>query len=441
MPKPVAVGSSAPNAGWRAVSLFTLFYALAYLDRRIISFLVDPIQATFHVTDFQLSLVQGLAFVLSYALFTLPIGWAVDRWPRRRILFLGLVCWSIFSAACGLARSYGQLLLARLGVGAGEAALHPAVNSFLADIFPKERLTTALAVFGLGGILGASLSVAVGGAVVDFAEGAGRLSLPLIGEVLPWQFVFLMTGLPGLVVAFLVFTVQEPARTGSEIAPHGAAPSPHALAYVWRHRRFFGPHFIGFSLVSLAASGFTSWAPARLMRSFDLSAGDVGATMAIIMLVMGGLGMLLPGLIVDRMMRAGRSDAHLRYYVIAALALGAAGCAFGLAPSPLAAFASVALVDLTLGFFPIATASLQLTTPPRYRGQVTALFLLFYNLIGQGLGPSVVAAISDFAFGDRQKIGVAMSLTFLAVLPLAAGLFAYGLAGMRRAAAELDKES
>ena len=428
------------KAGWLAVGIFVILYALAYLDRKIISLLVDPIRASLGATDFQISILQGIAFVFFYTVCALPIGWAVDRFPRRRIIFWGLIIWSLFAAAGGLAKTYTQLLFTRFGVGAGEASLHPAAQSMLADLFPKERLTGAMAIFGLGGTIGATLSVAIGGIVVGFAQSTTGYELPIIGHLEPWQLVFIITGTPGLLLAFLVFVVPEPPRRIHRVV----RPAEHkqsfggAITFMLGHRRFYGAHFMGFSLLSVMAAGFVAWTPTHLMRTFDLPVAQVGLTLAVIQISFGMLGMALPGQFIDRMYRRGARDAHLRYFMWSALVMGAAGICTGFAPTPLLAYVGIAVLNLAWGFFPVASAAIQIVTPNYYRGQVTAAFLVFYNIVGQGFGPSIVAAISDFAFHDDQKIGWALAVTFAVAAPLAALTFCYGLPGMRRTAAETE---
>lgn len=424
-----------PRAGWTAVTVFLLLSALAWLDRKIIAFMVGPLREALGATDFQISLLQGLAFVLFYSLAALPIGWAVDRFSRRRIIFWGIITWSAFAMAGGVARTYWHLLVARFGVGAGEASLHPAATSMLADLFPKHKLTTAIAVFGLGGILGSAISNAIGGLVVGFTEGSGGYQLPLLGHVAPWQMVFLITGAPGILMSFLMFAVPEPARRIEQAHAAHAAGFGGAMGFMWRNRRFYLPHFIGFSLVSIMASGFTAWTPSHFMRTYDLPVAQVGLTMAALQISLGAIGMVAPGFIIDRMMRRGRVDAHLRYFAWGVMLLGASGLWMALAPSAGTAFGALALVDLTIGFYPIAIASLQVVTPNQYRGQATAAFLIVYNIVGQGLGPSVVAGFTDFLFRSDEMVGASLALTFALCTPLAALCFWYGMRSMRRIAA------
>ena len=161
---------------WRMVWVLTLLYALSLLDRQVITLLIDSIRKDLKITDFQVSLLQGLSFALFYAVFGLIFGWAVDRLPRRRVAITGVTIWSLAAASCGLARTFGQLAVARFGVGAGEAALAPSAYSMIADSFPKHRLALAMAVFGARPSIGNALSNGVGGLLVHLLPAKGWTS-------------------------------------------------------------------------------------------------------------------------------------------------------------------------------------------------------------------------------------------------------------------------
>ena len=435
LPRTAAPPTPSPRAGWTAVSVFLVLYALAYLDRQVLTLLVDPIRQDLGATDFEISLLQGAAFVLFYTICALPIGWAVDRYPRRRVIFVGILVWSIAAAAGGLARNYWQLLLCRFGVGAGEAALSPSAYSMLSDLFPKERLAGAMAVFSTGAIIGGAISLTVGGLVVSLAKGAEGYVIPLLGEVRPWQLVFLITGAPGVVLAFLVFLVREPTRRGRIAAKVSKGLGVGALIPFLRSRwRFYAAHILGFSAFNLTVAAYVAWTPTFLMRKYGLSAAETGFTLGGLSLVCGVAGMLGSGFIVDRLFRRGLKDAHLRYYAVGAALCGVAGVGAMLVPTLPLAIACMSVVKVISPFIAVAAAALQITTPNEYRGQVSALFLFVYNILGFGLGPSIVAGISDFVIGGgRGDIGLAMAVTFAMFTPLAVGAFIAGLRPMRRA--------
>jgi MFS family permease len=233
-------------AAWYTVAILFMFYWLSILDRLIISLLVKPIRQDLNISDFELSLLQGFAFGIFYAICGLPLGWLVDRMSRRKIIYFGVTVWSFATFSCGLARNYFQLFLSRVGVGAGEASLSPAAYSLLADSFPPQKLTLAITIFGLGSLIGTGMAYALGGMVVEMASNGDPVILPLIGEAKPWQLVFMVIGLPGVLLALLAFTLREPVRRVEmkNAAADGAGRSlREELAdmrrFIVSHKRFY----------------------------------------------------------------------------------------------------------------------------------------------------------------------------------------------------------
>jgi MFS family permease len=189
-----------------------LCYTLSFVDRQILGLLVPFIKADLKINDTLVGLLAGTAFALFYAVMGLPLGRVADSANRRNLISISIAFWSIFTAACALARSYTTLFLARVGVGVGEAGLNPASFSILSDLFPKERLGAALSVFYIGNLLGSSLALIVGGTVVQAVTRQPEVTLPILGAMASWRLTFLILGLPGLFFALLVFTVKEPIR-------------------------------------------------------------------------------------------------------------------------------------------------------------------------------------------------------------------------------------
>ncbi|WCT74462.1 MFS transporter [Sphingomonas naphthae] len=403
---------------WTTVWILTLLYAIAYFDKRLITLLIDPIRETIGATDLQMSLLSGAAFVSFYVIFSFPIGWAVDRMQRRNIIFWGVASWSVFAALGGLARSFWQLLGSRFGVGAGEAALMPAAHSMIADLFPRDKLSRALGIFTLGAFIGSALSFAIGGTMLSHFKRGDGIDLPLIGSMLPWQAVLLLASLPGIPLALLIFAVREPRRGHANMQHRSSAG---AATYLRRHAGFYALHFIGFSTLAIMTAGVSSWLPTHIMRTYGEPVGRVGMLLATFQLTVGPLGMLLVARTVDRMFRAGQRDIHMMFYVWGVLVLAAAGILIGLAPNAIIAYVGIVIYDsLHGGFLPVAGAILQLTTPSQYRGQATAIFFVFYNVMGQALGPIAVAMSTDLLFGSDRMIGSAIALTCAVVGPITA---------------------
>jgi MFS family permease len=423
-------------AEWRTLGILLLIYMLAYLDRQILTLLVDPVRSHLGVSDVEMGFLQGLGFTLFYALCGPLVGWTVDRYNRRLVIFTGIVIWSFSTAACGVANSYAQLLLARFGVGAGEAALLPAAYSIISDMVDKSRLGRAMGVFSLGSIAGGALSYVAGGALITYAGNFAGSDLPVIGAMRDWQLVFLAIGALGLPMAFLVFAFPDPQRR--KRAGDAAAPGL-AGAHFAKHWRFYTCHFMAFSLFCFLGAATTAWSATYMMREFGWSVGGVSALLGIKTLAAGALGMVGGGLLADWLTRRGIRDAHMRMYIFIMPVFAAAGMTAYLASNMWIAFAGLVVVSLISPFIAVAAAALQLATVPERRGIASASFLLIYNLIGFGLGPAVVALASRLIFGDSGNLGPAMALAF-AVLPvLVMILMALGLRPMREAVADVAR--
>lgn len=407
---------------WWSVFVLMLLLLLAFLDRQLLSLMVGPIKADLGISDFQIGLLQGFSFALFYAVFGLPFGWAVDHFPRRHIILGGLTIWSFAASACGLAQQFWHLLLARFGVGSGEAALYPASFSILADIFPPHRLALALSVFGAGAVIGGAAALAVGGLIIDHVP-AGGLDVPLLGEIKAWQFVFLVTGLPGLLLGWLVYTIPEPARGRSKPVREAGQESSGTGSFrslLGQRRRFYAGHILGFGFNSLASYGLILWTPAYLSRRFGWGAAEIGGWIAATHIAAGLVGGVLVGWIVDRWYAAGRRDAHLRFYAWAGLVQVVLICTAVSMPSPYLFLLFDGISFLFAPFTGVAAAALQIVTPAAYRGRASAFYLFIFTIIGLGLGPTIVASFTDFLFADDRMVGWSIALTFLIFLPLSA---------------------
>ena len=176
-----------PVYAWYVISIFYLAYTLAFIDRIIVSFLVGPIRADFNITDFQFSLISGLAFAIFYATLGIPIARLADTRNRRNIITVGITIWSLMTAICGLTSNYWQLFLARLGVGVGEATLSPAAISMISDYFPKERRALPINIYSAGVQGGAGLANIFGGLIVGYAMAGGIQEMALFGDMRAWQ--------------------------------------------------------------------------------------------------------------------------------------------------------------------------------------------------------------------------------------------------------------
>jgi len=423
------------SAEWQTIVILLLIYTLAYLDRQILTLLVDPIRAHLGVSDVEMGFLQGLGFTLFYALCGPFVGWMVDRHNRRLIIFTGVVVWTLSTMACGFANSYTELLLARFGVGAGEAALLPAAYSIISDMVDKSRLGRAMGVFSLGSIAGGSLSYVVGGALIGYLGQYAGTDIPLIGAMRDWQLVFVAIGALGIPLSFLAFAFPDPGRRTGAGANSSASASTRS--HFSKHWRFYACHFSAFSLFCFLGAATTAWSATYFMREFDISVGTVSALLGIKTLTTGALGMVGAGLLADWLTRRGYQDAHLRMYIYIMPIFAAAGMIAFLSPNLWIAFVGLALTGVIAPFIAVAAAALQLATIPERRGIASATFLLVYNLVGFGLGPAIVALVSRLAFGDDGNLGTGLAMAFMAVPPIIMLLMALGLRPMREAVADV----
>jgi len=413
---------------WWATGVLLVLCVVSFLDRQLISLLIAPIRADFGVSDFHMGMLQGLAFAAFFAVCGLPLGWAVDRFSRRAVVFFGVTTWSIAASAGGFASQFWHLLLARFGVGAGEAALSPAAYSLLSALFPPHRLALALSIYGAGAVIGSAGAVALGGMLIQASPAAG-ITVPGLGHFSAWQFVLLLSGLPGLLLGWLAFTIKEPERP-ARLATTDASGVHRILL---RNRRFYVGHVLGFSFNSLASYGLVLWTPAYLARSFGMEAGEIGLAMAAAHIPTGLVGALSIGYVVDRWFARGQLDAHLRFFACSVLVQAVlVGIAVSM-PSAALFLVFAGLAHCFAAFTGVAAAALQIVTPAGYRGRVSSVFLFILYMIGLGCGPAIVGAFTDFLFADDLAVGWSIALTYAIFAPLSALMLGVACRSMREA--------
>lgn len=417
-----------PAMAWFAVAALMIAYTSSFIDRQILSLLVEPIRADLEISDTQFSLLAGIAFSLFYTLMGLPLARLADRGSRRLIIFVGIVVWSLMTAACGFANSFLGLFVARIGVGIGEATLSPAAYSMIADYFPPERRARAMGAYAMGPYIGAGLAMIIGGQVVDALTLMGPVEAFGLGGFAPWQLAFIIVGLPGLLIASLFLIVREPARRG--LAPQQAKTG--LSAFMWSRRRMFTLLILGFSFFGIAANSYLAWMPALLIRSHGWTPGEIGLAYGSILLIFSAPGVFVGGWLTDRLTMRGRTDAPVR---VAAWTM--AGLTPFVAATPLLGDVNLLLASLAAASFGFGMLNglpgpaLQLVAPNQLRAQVVAAYFLIGNLISLGLGPTLVAWISDRFLGGPSHIGVALSAVGGVAVASSAALLGLSLLSFR----------
>ena len=419
-----------------ALGVLLCAYILSFIDRNVMAVLIGPIRDDFAISDFQYSLLHGFAFSMFYIALGLPIARLADRHSRKWIVTAGVVCWSLMTCLCGAARSFAALFITRVGVGVGEAALSPPAFSLLSDMFAADKLPRAIAVYSLGITLGGGLAYIIGGAAYEYFSERGPLDWPLLSGLRPWQLTFIAVGLPGFAIAGLLLLMTEPRRGGGREDANAAEGYSlgQIAAHLKIHRGAYGPLLGAMSLLSILGYGTMAWYPELLIRNFALGRAEAGGQFGLIFLIAGSAGTVLGGWAVQPLRERGYADAPVRVILFVAALWLLPACLGPLAPSArLALLAAIPIVLLLNAYFGVGVAALQLITPNRMRAQVSALLLFLTNLFGLALGPSAVAAITDFAFGDDLALRYSLMALPLLACPAAAALLATGLRPYRRA--------
>lgn len=425
---------------WYVVATLTFVYMFSFIDRQILNLLVAPIRRDLGISDTQMSWLMGPAFAFSYIIFGILFGRLTDSRSRRTIIAAGFAAWSIFTASCGVAKTYLQILLLRVGVGVGEASLSPAAYSLITDYFPPKRRATALGVYSMGIYIGSGLAFIVGGIVARAAAAQDAWQLPIVGATRPWQVVFFIVGLPGVLLALLMYTVREPLRRGAKMvkAADGTTrvaqvPLGEVLAYLWRNKLTFICHNVGFALLSFSSYGSSAWIPTFLQRNHGWTIGKSGIVYGIIVAIFGTLGVALGGRFADWMSERGRRDATMRVGLIVSLAWLPTGVLYPLvSDATLVAVLIAPTVFLSSAPFGVAAAAIQQMMPNNMRGQASAIYLFVINFVGLGIGPSAVAVFTDYVFRGDESVRYSLLIVATAAHLIAAALLWTGLKPYRR---------
>jgi len=433
------VSDRTPRSSWYVLFVLSFLYINSVLDRIIITMAIPSLKRDLALSDFQVSLLIGPAFVISYTLFSMPFGYLVDRMSRRNVVWLGVTVWSIFAGMCGLAKSFWMLFFARLGVGAGEAALSPAAYSIFADVFPRRRLTFAASVFAASASLGTGIAFGLGGWLLDFGKSIHHIEWPLVGQLYDWQFAFLVAGLPSVLFALLVYTFREPQRKGPVTRTGQGSPTSELWKFLKHRRTLFVPFFIGFCCASALANGVMTWTPTYFSREFELSLTHIGSIIGTIALCAGLFSHTTKGLVIDYFYSRGHLDVHLKMYVYCALVGAPSAVVMYFAPTlGWAIFGLVGTLLALISFIGYASAAIQLVTPAHLRGKMAALFILAVGGIGASTGPVVIAMFTDFVFGSESMLGYSLTLAVLLLASVGAVSLGRACKPFREAAQELE---
>jgi MFS family permease len=418
--------TAAPGGrAWFVAGMLCFIYVLNFLDRSLLSILAKPIQDTLHVSDGQLGLIGGLYFAIFYCFISIPVGWLADKTNRVWVLSIACALWSFATMACGLAGNYGQLVLARMAVGVGEAGGVPPSYAILSDYFPPRRRGTALGIFNLGPPIGAALGTAIGASI---AAAYG------------WRAAFLILGGVGVFAAVLVrITVREPVRGALDPEP-ATTVDPSEFGF-WRTMKMFFGHralmlaALGSGATQIITYGSGNFSTLLLIREKGETLQQVAIYNALVVAIGMGAGILLSGRVIDRFTHRARAA----YGAIPAIALVfAAPFYIGFVWAEHWQTALLFLIGPTFFnyfYLSCSVAMVQEEVAPQQRVLSGALLLLVMNLIGIGVGPAFVGAISDYLHASNPAHSLQMA--FYALVPfyfVAIALFVWLAVVLRREA-------
>jgi MFS family permease len=398
---------------WLTVGLFLLCSTCSFVDRQVISLLVEPLKSELALTDLQIGLLQGFAFATCYAVMGIPLARALDRSDRVRIASACVGVWSLATAACAFVAGYGTLLAARAMTAVAEAGLPPAALSLIGDRFPRSRIGQASAIFMLGPYLGTGLALIGGGLLLGSFQHTGGIALPGGHVLTPWRSVFLVVAAPGFLLAPLLLVLRDPRNPAR--AERGAEQARLGLLRALDDRRsFLVPYLAGAMFAVLVLFAQTAWLPTYFIRVRGIPAPEVGRMTGLLYLGAGMVGSLAASLLSGR----GAADPLVRILALmrwAALVLAASACATTLVTSAglsLALFAT-SVVASSLIVALIATP-LQLISPSHVRAQIITVGGFVIAVGSAGGGPFVVGLLTDRLFGRPEAIGDALALTSFA---------------------------
>lgn len=407
--------------------VLTATYTLAFMDRQIINILAEPIKHDLHLADWQMGAMTGLAFALLYTILGVPIARISERGNRSYIIAAALAIWSAFTAISGLANNFIHLLLARIGVGIGEAGCTPPAHSLITDITPREKRAGALAFYSMGLPIGTLLGMALGG---------------IVAELFGWRAAFLLVGAPGIVLAIgIVFTVKDPRAAelrDLSVARPDVPPLKSTLAAVASTKSFRWMAF-GAALIALAGYGQQTFYGSFYLRNhepgldwlagllgFDGRLAVLGIALGLILGLTATAGTVAGGRFGDFFARKG-ARGYLSVPICAtAVAVPFLVAAFYVQHIGLSLFLLAIPSFLKAMWYGPVFASVQSIVAPRSRATAVAIFLFVVNAIGLGLGPVLTGLLSDLCarwFGPAEGLRVAMIILSMFVL-LAAACFA-----------------
>jgi MFS family permease len=420
------IGTGGRSANLPMIVTLAVCYAFAMLDRQILAVVTGPLKSDLAIDDFELGLLLGPAFAISYIVFGVPFGWLSDHWSRKKTIALGLVVWTGGTIASGFVASFAALFATRAVTGAGEAALVPSSHALIAQSTPREKLAKGLAVFGWGASIGIGASSVLGGLALQWLEAGNQL--PFLTDRTPWQGVFILAGIPGIFITLAVLRIREnKPRSVAAVHPDGVDAGERSkllLPFLKRRWLFITSHFLAFGINNMLVYTVLVWTLPFLGRNFGYSVSHAGTAFGIVTIIGPVAGSFALSALVDRLFARGIIDAHLRLFVWA-IAVGNPVLVLGYwLGNEWLFWIGLGIQLFTLNaYFAIGAAALQLVTPDKLRARMSAMLVSFVNITGAVIGPPLIGWIIQYVFRDPSRLGDALALMvaagMLLCLPLA----------------------
>jgi MFS family permease len=406
---------------WYIAGVLAIAYLVSILDRYLMSVALAPIKQQMALSDTQLAMVHTVGFAVLYTFVSIPIGHLADLVSRRALIATGIVLWSASTAACGFANEFWGLVGARVGVGIGEAVLMPAGMSLLASYFRKESMGRATAVFTSGAVIGSGVALIGGGYLFAHLTAAGGLHLPVLGAFAPWQVLFLIGALPGIVVAVLMLTVREPVRK----AHAQGSTLVDAAAHLREHIGSYAAFMVPFIACQMLQASLTVWGVVFLSRGRDFAVGDAAIAAGVVAMLAGPAGMWVGGFLHDLLTRKG-IPGPAQWVISGGLVLCILpAVSLALTDNLIVAIVSLALVQfLGIAGGPAAYAAIPAIAPEQFRGLATSIMLGVASL-----GALVMGLLSDRLFSGVNSLNhaflvLAMSLCAVGLVSVVLTLYA-----------------
>ncbi len=394
------------------LGVLVVVYVFNFIDRQILSILLEPIRKDLGLSDTQLGFLSGVAFAIFYATMGIPIARLADRSSRVNIISWCLAAWSLMTAVCGLAGNFWQLMAGRVGVAIGEAGASPSSHSLISDYFTPETRASAMGIYSMGVPIGTLIGLMAGGWLVHFFD---------------WRTAFIVVGLPGILMGIIVrMTVKEPPRGNTDVVRRHQEPAPlmEVVRYLWA-RRSFRHVTLGVAAHAFVSYGVNGWLPAFFARSYQMSSGEIGTWLSLLIGISAGLGTFIGGFWSDRWAKSDR-----RWYVwIPGITLAAGVPFFLVAIMSYDKYVTLMMLTLPLFFGYIylgpTFAVIQGLAEVRMRAIASAILLFVISLIGLGLGPFLVGVLSDYLKPEYGEESLRISLTFAFLFNILAGVHYY----------------